>query len=107
VGSVEEGTGLQEMRFRKRPVEVEAIRFVATTEGISELRDFCGSALGRVIKPSPSDPAEAEICTLEDGFTLVVRHIATEGDWVIRGVAGEFCPCEPEIFKATYDPFLQ
>jgi len=29
--------------------------------------------------------------------------LATEGDWVIKGVKGEFYPCKPDIFTATYD----
>jgi hypothetical protein len=35
--------------------------------------------------------------------TLEGSHIARHGDWIIKGVAGEFYPCKPEIFAATYD----
>jgi hypothetical protein len=90
------------MRFRKKPVEVDAVRFVTTAEGLDELRLFCGDSLGRVLQ-WPDMPAEAEICTLEDGIRAVVKHIATEGDWVIKGVKGEFYPCKPDIFDATYE----
>lgn len=91
------------MKFRKKPVEVDAIRFSATPDGLALLKDFCGESLGRVIRAFPGGSAEAEICTLEDGESLVVRHIATEGDWVIRGIKGEFYPCKPDIFEATYE----
>lgn len=30
-------------------------------------------------------------------------HIVTPGDWIIQGIAGEFYPCKPDIFAATYD----
>lgn len=90
------------MRFRKKPVEVEAVRFCSTADGINDLRSFCGDSLGRVLQ-WPDMPAEAEICTLEDGTRAVVKHIATEGDWVIKGVKGEFYPCKPDIFEVTYE----
>ena len=48
-------------------------------------------------------PAEAEIRTLEDGIHLTVKHIATEGDWIIKGVQGEFYACKPDIFEQTYE----
>ena len=90
------------MRFRKKPVEVEAVRFSTTEEGIEALRSFCGDSLGRVLL-WPDMPAEAEICTLEDGTNMRVKHIATEGDWIIRGIKGEFYACKPDIFEATYE----
>lgn len=90
------------MRFRKRPVEVEAVKFSATDEGIKELRSFCGDSLGRILQ-WPDMPAEAEICTLEDGTNMRVKHIATEGDWIIRGVRGELYPCRNDIFMETYE----
>ena len=39
----------------------------------------------------------------EDGTHLTVKHIATEGDWIIKGVQGEFYPCKPDIFEQTYE----
>lgn len=38
------------MKFRKKPVEIEAIQFEYSTEGIEALRKFCGSALGKTNK---------------------------------------------------------
>lgn len=90
------------MKFRKRPIEVEAVRFCSTSDGVKELHSFCGNSLGRVLL-WPDMPAEAEILTLEDGSRAVVKHIATEGDWIIRGVMGELYPCKPEIFEKTYE----
>lgn len=36
--------------------------------------------------------------------TLEGNVLASPSDWIIRGVAGEFYPCKPEIFEATYEP---
>jgi hypothetical protein len=36
--------------------------------------------------------------------TLEGGHLVTPGDWIITGVKGEFYPCKPDIFKATYEP---
>ena len=93
------------MKFRKKPVVIEAVQFIYNEFGLADLEEFCGPALGNIRKERhPSALAEAEIGTLEDGVHLRVKHIATEGDWIIKGVQGEFYPCKPDIFKATYEP---
>jgi len=100
--------GISNMKFRKKPVVIDAVQFHYTDQGISQLRDFCGPMLGRISKPRyPGALGEAEIGTLEDGSTLIVRHIATEGDWIIKGVQGEFYACKESIFIQTYEPFSE
>ena len=37
-------------------------------------------------------------------MTVEGDHTALPGDWIIRGVKGEFYPCKPDIFAATYEP---
>jgi len=92
------------MKFRKKPVVIEAVQFIYSTEGIANIKEFCGSALGTIKKARhPTALGEAEIGTLEDGIHLKVQHIATEGDWIIKGVQGEFYACKPDIFEATYE----
>ena len=46
----------------------------------------------------------ADIITLEDGDDGRAKHVATEGDWIIKGVQGEFYACKPDIFQSTYEP---
>jgi hypothetical protein len=93
------------MKFRKKPVVIEAVKFTYNEQGMIAVKSFCGTALGNVRKERhPSALAEAEIGTLEDGVHLTVKHIATEGDWIIKGVQGEFYACKPDIFEATYEP---
>jgi hypothetical protein len=94
----------KKMKFRKKPVVIEAIQFEYTEEGIKKLREFCGEFVNTISKERhPGAKGEAEICTLEDGNELHVKHIATEGDWIIKGVQGEFYACKPDIFKQTYE----
>lgn len=90
------------MRYRKKAVEIEAVVF--TYPITDELLEFAGPSLGTCRKNRhPSAIAELEVLTLEDGKDLKVTHIATEGDYIIKGVQGEFYPCKPGIFVLTYD----
>lgn len=92
------------MKYRKKPVVIEAVEFVYTDEGIKRLKEFCGNSLGQVQKQRhPAAKAEAELGTLEDGIHLTVKHIATEGDFIIKGVQGEYYACKPDIFWQTYE----
>ena len=92
------------MLYRKKPVVVEALEFEYSQKGIERLKEFCGPALGNILKHRhPDAKGEAEIGTLEDGVHLTVKHIATEGDLIIKGVQGEFYPCKPDIFWQTYE----
>lgn len=78
------------MKFRKKPVVIEAIRFMGDNQEIVKLFgvvgiDYCGG------KDTLS------IRTLEGTMT------AQKGDWIIKGIKGEFYPCKPDIFEATYE----
>jgi hypothetical protein len=92
------------MRFRKRPVVVDAIQWAGTN--IDEVREF--TKLANVI-------IEDKIGSSADGNGYPQRYIkiviitlegamsVSEGDWIIRGVKGEFYPCKPDIFEQTYE----
>lgn len=90
------------MKFRKKPVEIEAVRAAdAHTSAATAwhelpgwLRDACDR--GEVL--FLNGPPRIEIVTLEGTMT------AQPGDWIIRGVQGELYPCKPDIFEATYEP---
>ena len=95
-------------KWRKKPVEIEACQFVYTDEGIDALKKFCGDNLGVINKMRhPDAKAEAQLGTLEDGIHLTVQHIATEGDYIIKGIQGEFYACKPDIFLQTYEQVEQ
>lgn len=83
-------------KFRKKPVVIEAHRlpFVGETPSAAFM-EFLERAPDDVIV-SDYDEGLA-ISTLEG----VMR--ADPGDWIIKGVKGEFYPCKPDIFEATYE----
>lgn len=92
--------------YRKKPVEIQAVEFKYSAEGIVELTSFCGPELRDYGKHRhPDAKGWAEIGTLEDGSpeTGQAKHIAIEGDFIIRGIQGEFYPCKPKIFYETYE----
>ncbi|WEV37717.1 hypothetical protein [Lactobacillus sp. ESL0677] len=85
------------MKYRKKPVVVEAIRFFDTTESMLALNDELGLDPVRVSYKDPKHPV-LKIETLEG------MMIANVGDYIIKGVNGEFYPCKPDIFNKTYEP---
>lgn len=93
--------------YRKLPVEIEAIIFEYNKNGLIEMSNFLGSNLGKISKDRHMDAkAEAVILTLEDGKNGQVKHIASEGDYIIKGISGKFYPCKPDIFNKTYEEVL-
>lgn len=88
--------------YRKKPVVIEAVQF--TYPPTLELTAFAGDVLANFRKHRhPGAKAEVDIVTLEDGSDRRAKHVATEGDWIIKGVQGEFYACKPDIFEATYE----
>jgi len=80
-------------KFRKKPVVIEAVQF---TDNVDEVEQFVGKELKGNMNGSGS-VQELLIETLEGGM-----HALT-GDWIIKGVNGEFYPCKPDIFEKTYE----
>ena len=85
-------------KFRKKPVVIDAVQFDGTpgsAVALFEVMDIPGAKF----VPAPDlQTGWLEIPTLEG------RMRADAGDFVIRGIKGEFYPCKPEIFEATYEP---
>lgn len=100
-------------QFRKQPVVVEAMQHAGSNAETHAVytwveENTLGSfeSLSRIEgeKPWPEsgisiDPRDGRIII----STLEGPHWANLGDWIIRGVKGEFYPCKPEIFEATYE----
>lgn len=89
-------------RFRKLPVEIEAVHFDGTHASVLAAMRFMD--VGRTVREihvhADPDPAKSHI-TIP---TLEGKMRADAGDWIIRGVHGELYPCKPDIFAATYEP---
>ena len=79
--------------FRKKPVVIEAVQF--TGSNCIEILRFIG---GPWTNPDLHDTDQPVIHTLEGQMT------ASAGDWIIKGVNGEFYPCKPDIFEKSYEP---
>ena len=85
------------IQYRKKPVVITAMQWDGTAAGATPIIDWILAGDGTA--------------TYDDGFSvpqLAVRTLegqifASPGDYVIRGVEGEFYPCKPGIFAATYD----
>ena len=88
-------------KFRKKPVVIEAMQF--TYPPSPDLLAWCPAIRNVRMYRHPGAVAEADIVTLEDGHDGRAKHVATAGDWIIKGVQGEFYPCKPDIFEATYE----
>lgn len=78
-------------KYRKKPIVIEAIQFTGmSSANWDAIETFCGGDAtfirGGLI-----------VATLEGPL-----H-ASYGDWIIRGINGEFYPCKPDIFEATYE----
>ncbi len=76
-------------KFRKKPVEIEAVQWKGNNQ--REIMALGLEPLGEIGTP----------CLIVE--TLEGNMRASPGDWIIKGVKGEFYPCKPEIFAATYD----
>jgi len=82
-------------KYRKKPVMIEAIQFFDDAETLIRLSEFMNDDI-RVDYSIPDRPV-LKIQTLEG------EHIASIGDYIIKGIKGEFYPCKPDIFKMTYE----
>ena len=93
------------MKYRKRPVVIDAVQWSGTAENASVVIDWIlssGIRSARYHDPEELsdlsyDPPKIEIDTLEGSIT------ASPQDYIIQGVQGEFYPCKPDIFEATYE----
>lgn len=85
------------MKYRKKPVVIDAIRFTGEVDPVIEWARSLGKQPDEYVM-SPCAGYGLKIQTLEGDM------IASPGDYVIRGVSGEFYPCKPDIFEQTYEP---
>ena len=81
------------MKYRKKPVVIEAMQFDGSEESFKKCRSFAGDKFYYDYQANPT----TRILTLEGEIGCPC------GWWIIKGVAGEFYPCKPDIFKLTYE----
>ena len=97
------------MKYRKKPVVIDAIQWTGTNK--REMFDFLTNsnrleAYMTSDFPIVSDNFYIDHQKAPGGLvikTLEGEHLANIGDYIIKGVHGEFYPCKPDIFKETYE----
>lgn len=82
-------------KYQKKPVVIEAVQWDGTLESTNEVVAFCKHT---VTHPGRND---IQIQTLE-GIMEVIP-----GDYIIKGIKGEFYPCKPDVFEQTYDLYIE
>lgn len=82
-------------KFRKKPVEISAWLLKDNAHCRDAIIEIANSA---AVYPGPDGGIFID--------TLEGRMYASSGDYIIRGVQGEFYPCKPDIFKATYEEVI-
>ncbi len=87
------------MKFKKKPVVIEAHQFVNGADPFGVVNT--GYPKADDDKSAHHLDGKSWINTLEGPF------VVSEGDWIICGVKGEFYPCKPDIFAATYEPVAE
>lgn len=88
-------------KFRKKPVVIEALKWDG--KNFDDVSNFTQNFHGH--KKAYEDAEEGAIKTgCYYISTLEGDMKASPGDWIIKGVNGEFYPCKPDIFEKTYDP---
>ena len=84
-------------RYVKKPVEIEAVQW--TGDNRKEIWDFC--PLSYINTDFESGALKLMIQTLEGTMQ------ASIGDYIIKGIKGEFYPCKPDIFVLTYTEVIE
>lgn len=86
-------------QFRKKPVVIWAVQFTGDKDPVIDFMRLTNEGESFRFEPLEKVMAEAVLIHTPEG---VMR--ADVGDWIIKGVKGEFYPCKPDIFAATYEP---
>ncbi len=84
------------MFYRKKPVIIQALQFKDDSDGLAAMSDFLGQDTMSIDYYDPVNP-KLLISTLEGDMAGNV------GDYIIKGVKGEFYPCREDIFNETYE----
>lgn len=85
-------------RWRRKPVEIEAMQWDGSVESAREIFKWAGP---QISYHATSDGSRVGmwIC----GFERYDSYDASPGDWIIKDAKGEVCPCKPDIFEQTYE----
>ena len=85
-------------KYRKKPIVIEAIQL--TWGNWNEICEFVG--VGKLSDGKPEGRSHGDSLGLDIPTLEGLMH-ADQGDWIIKGIKGEFYPCKNDIFEATYE----
>lgn len=88
------------MKYRKKPVVIEAIQW---TDNTKEIIQFCGNSCSYCVNDAAWRVAKGIPQEILIIHTLEGDMQASRNDYIIKGVDGEFYPCKPDIFEKTYE----
>lgn len=89
-------------KFRKKPIVVEAMRFKANYKGAQAIIDWINAETGW----NPDKGTDPPVAYYYGDLTIMMRGSeihADDGDWIVKGIGGEFYPVKPDIFRKTYE----
>jgi hypothetical protein len=94
------------MKFRKKPVVIEAIELTGEHGNVRQVLEFMGQSVQLPCRLA--DDRFEDYCSMVRTEGLKIKTLegimtASLGDYIIQGVQGEFYPCKPAIFEATYE----
>lgn len=92
-------------KYKKKPVAIEAIQW--TGFNLEEIKQFVGDKLDYGIIDTAWEVGKGRPHVLMIIKTLEGDHRCSEGDYIIKGVQGEFYPCKPDIFEETYEKVVE
>lgn len=87
------------MKYRKKPVVIEAVQWDGTFFGTQ----FILSIFNEIETLHMDYNVDRDECSFWKIGTLEGGHIVSPFDYIIKGVKGEFYPCKPDIFEMTYE----
>jgi hypothetical protein len=89
-------------QFRKKPVVIEAVQWNSKSKNFDEVMNFMQNFYGNKLNYENAEELAYQTKQLQIQ-TLEGIMVASDGDWIIKGVNGEFYPCKPDIFEKTYE----
>ncbi len=92
---------MEKKKFRKKPVVIEAVQW--NGHNLQEIKDFVGKDLVYSICDTAWECGKGIPYVSMKIHTLEGDHEVLKGDFIIKGIKGEFYPCKPDIFEKTYE----
>ena len=91
------------MKYRKKPVVIEAIQW--TCNNLNEVMNFIGSEFKY---DANTDYVTSKFIFCKDSKMLQINTLEgtmlmSKGDYIIKGIKGEFYPCKPDVFEESYE----